>query len=112
MDLIGTFLRRVQAGDTILDVGGNEGGYVWSFRQKCPDTTIHSFEPIPSLYEGLKARFADDPKIHCWNLGVGSKREIVEGVAVHEAWTIHKPGETKYSRNATWGNETFDMTVT
>ncbi len=112
MDLIRTFLRDVQPGDTILDIGANIGGYASTFRQQHPTANIHAFEPVPSVFTELKARFASDPQTFCWNLGVGANRGLIEGVAVHEAWTINRPGETIRGRNATYGQDTFDMEVT
>jgi hypothetical protein len=44
-------------------------------------------------------------------MGVGAASTILRGVAVHEAWTINRPGETARGRNATWGGDTFDMGV-
>lgn len=111
-DLIRTLLRDVRSGDTILDIGANIGGYTHLFRANCPDSPIHAFEPIPSVFAELAARYADAPAISCWKLGVGARCEIVSGVAVHEAWTINRPGETTRGRNATYGGDTFDMTVT
>lgn len=111
-DLIRTFLRDVGPGDTILDIGANIGGYTHLFRLNCPDSQIHAFEPIPSVFAELQSRYALAPGISCWNLGVGAACEVISGVAVHEAWTINRPGETKRGRNATYGGDTFDMAVT
>jgi FkbM family methyltransferase len=112
MDFVQTLICGVKSGDTIIDVGANRGGYCSSFREHCPDVTIHAFEPIPWIYRDLEERFFLDHKIHCWNLGVGAKCETVKGVQVHEAWTINKPGETSHSPNATHGGPVFDMKVT
>lgn len=112
MDLIGTLLRDVPLGGTILDIGANVGDYTYTFRQHCPDAVIHCFEPVPSVFATLEKRHGRDVFVHCWNLGVGAQRETVTGVAVHEAWTINQPGETKRGRNATYGRELFDMQVT
>ena len=112
MDLIRTLLRDVRAGETILDIGANIGGYTHLFREHCPDSPIHAFEPIPSVFAQLQARYADVPGVYCWNLGVGAACDVLTGVAVHEAWTINRPGETRRGRNATYGRDTFDMTVT
>jgi FkbM family methyltransferase len=112
MDLIRTFLNTVTTYETILDIGANVGGYTHLFRGNCPDATIHAFEPIPSIFAELQARYATESGIYVWNVGVGAKDEVVSGVAVHEAWTINRPGETRRGRNATHGASTFDMAVT
>lgn len=112
MRLDRTLLRDVRTGDTILDIGANIGGYTYTFRTDCPESIIHAFEPVPSVFAALQARYVDDPAIHCWNLGVGATCEVIDGVAVHEAWTINRPGETIRGRNATYGGDLFDMTVT
>lgn len=112
MDLIRTFLQDVRPHDTILDIGANIGGYSKLFRENCPEATIHAFEPIPSVFRELSQSMVSDQKFFRWNLGVGAQVETLRGVAVHEAWTINKPGETVRGRNATYGQDTFDMHVT
>ena len=95
----------------VFDIGANEGGYTWSLRQLLPLAEIHCFEPLPAMYDRLRARLATDltDPIYTWPWGVSDREYVETGVAVHEAWTIDKPARAVKGRNATWGGPIFDM---
>lgn len=61
--------------NTIIDVGANEGQFAMKMRKFFPDATIISFEPIPEVFDKLKANFADDKKFipYCCGLGDESR---------------------------------------
>lgn len=102
MDFLRTCLTPVKADPSLLllDIGANVGGHTWLMRQHCPGHEIHCFEPIPALYEGLRDRYAEDPEIRVWPTGMSDHEHIVEGMAVHEAWTLAEVGKAKRGRNA------------
>lgn len=51
----------------VIDGGANRGDTVAKLRARFPGATIHAFEPIPALAEGVRQRFADDERVvvHC-----------------------------------------------
>ncbi len=64
------FLSRLSP-RTVLDIGANEGQFASKVRVACPETFIHSFEPIPSVYARLVSRFSADSRFHAYNIGLG-----------------------------------------
>jgi FkbM family methyltransferase len=48
---------------TLVDGGANRGTTVAALRARFPEALIHAFEPIPALAQGLRARFAADPRL-------------------------------------------------
>jgi len=71
----------------VVDGGANRGGTVAKLRARFPDASIHAFEPIPSLAEHLRGRFAGD-----------------RGVSVHSEALAARDGEIELairSSNAT-----------
>ena len=41
-------------GDCVFDVGANIGLFTLFVSQRCPNTTIYAFEPIPTIFESLR----------------------------------------------------------
>lgn len=66
------FLRGRDLG-TIVDGGANVGNYTAKMRAMFPSADIHLFEPTPALQNGLRERFASDPKVHCYGQALGSE---------------------------------------
>lgn len=60
---------------TIIDIGANEGQFAKKARNLFPNSLIISFEPIPTIYENLKASFLDDKRFKSFNVGLGQKEE-------------------------------------
>jgi FkbM family methyltransferase len=59
---------------TIIDIGANKGQFASRFRLLFPEAEIHSFEPIPQVYQELVGKFSQDAKFHAYNLGLGSDK--------------------------------------
>lgn len=64
------FLRALPIG-TIVDVGANEGQFALCANALFPAARIHSFEPLPDVFERLRARIGSCPAIRAWNLALG-----------------------------------------
>lgn len=69
-------IRRIaEQMDTMLDIGANIGWYSLMASKINPNSTIHSFEPIPTTYSRLIQNFAlnniDD--LYCHNYGFSSE---------------------------------------
>jgi FkbM family methyltransferase len=82
---------------TVLDVGANIGQYYDFLRNRVGfDGTIHSFEPIPELFNEMSARSKNDKlwKIH--NIGLGSENTVLEfNVMAHSVFSSFlKPDNT------------------
>lgn len=58
---------------TIFDIGANAGQFAKLARLLFPEAKIFSFEPIPFVYEQLKANFANDANFEAFNLALGEK---------------------------------------
>lgn len=58
--------------ETILDVGANVGQFALAAARHYPEATIYSFEPLPDIFEELKANTADNHKIRPLNWAIGS----------------------------------------
>ncbi len=63
------FLGLVNMG-TVIDGGANLGHYTVKVRSQYPEAEIHLFEPTPTLFQGLRTRFAGDKKITCHELAL------------------------------------------
>lgn len=57
----------------IFDVGANLGNVTARYRTMFPQAEIYSFEPFPTLYEGLVKRFAGDEHVHVLPLAVSNE---------------------------------------
>lgn len=47
---------------TIIDVGANKGQSIKFFLSLYPKATIYSFEPNPTLYQGLVSKYENNPR--------------------------------------------------
>ncbi|OBV12060.1 FkbM family methyltransferase [Erythrobacter dokdonensis] len=63
-------LRQLQI-DCVLDVGANRGQYAESLRDIGYTGEIHSFEPIPGIFDLLSQAAASDPHWHVHNFALG-----------------------------------------
>lgn len=77
------FARGLNA-KVIVDIGGNRGSDVVNFRLVHPNARIFTFEPLPALFNTLKAKFAQDYNVFAQNVGVsnatGQTQIILEDV--------------------------------
>lgn len=63
---------------TILDVGANEGQFARLARILWPSATVHSFEPLPDIYEILRERYLEDPQVNTYNLALGESAGVLQ----------------------------------
>ena len=56
----------------VLDVGANQGQSVFRFKKLLPDAIVHSFEPSPHMFEGLRANAGGLDNVTLVNSAVGS----------------------------------------
>jgi FkbM family methyltransferase len=54
VDELNMQLQLIKDGDTVFDIGGNIGWYVLHVAQKCPASTIYSFEPLPYTFKQME----------------------------------------------------------
>lgn len=100
MNFLRTLLTPLSPSPFCLDIGANEGGYIWSILQARPQAFIHAFEPLRHFYKLTDRRFADASKVHVFPVGVSNVCEYVPEMQVHEAWTLARPGTAVKGRNA------------
>jgi FkbM family methyltransferase len=64
----------------ILDLGANVGMFSLYFAKLCPDSIIHSFEPVPLTYQVLKKNIEINnfKNIKINNFGISNKSEQLE----------------------------------
>ena len=63
---------------TVLDVGANEGQFAKKIRELAPGAFIYSFEPLPEVFEALKAGFEGDTKFKAFPYGLGQQEESID----------------------------------
>lgn len=64
---------RIEAGASVFDVGANIGMFsLWAYEQAAGDIAIYAFEPLPAIYEMLKANFAQlaSSRLHAFDFGL------------------------------------------
>ena len=65
------FLRQLQTGDCVWDIGANVGWYTTQFAKAIgPYGTVVAFEPVPSCFTALKARVEQIPTVHPVNIAM------------------------------------------
>ena len=69
----------IKDGDVIIDVGANIGVFGLRASQWHRDVQIHSFEPVPDIYDVLKknASLSKNDRFHSYNMGLGSKADTI-----------------------------------
>ena len=63
---------EVQEGDLVLDVGANVGVAAAFFASECRAGRVHSFEPVPPLFELLRENLAHFPACVAHDYGLSS----------------------------------------
>jgi FkbM family methyltransferase len=53
-----------------LEAGAHKGKDTLAMHAQWPKSMIHTFEPVPHLYEKLKEKVSDIPSIHCYQLAL------------------------------------------
>ncbi len=59
--------------ETLIDVGANQGQFATAWKAFFPNTTVHSFEPVPSTFNKLQSNVLDISGVKVYNCGLGSK---------------------------------------
>lgn len=60
---------------SIIDIGANAGQFAEKARALFPNAKIHSFEPIPELFEMLKKKFSNDKLFEAYPFALGMTTE-------------------------------------
>lgn len=94
MDFLQTLQQSCRPDHLRLDIGANLGGYTYLMRQHGPGVIL-AFEPVPSLAEQVRVRFADDPDIQVIPCGVSDRVYTDDGFSILEAWTVAKPEDSR-----------------
>jgi 31-O-methyltransferase len=63
------------ASPTIFDVGANIGLFSRFAAQEWPDASIFAFEPVPMLFDLLRANTEHTPRVEAINVGLGAREE-------------------------------------
>lgn len=68
-------IRKVcKPGSNCLDVGCHKGEILDLFLQYAPQGTHYGFEPIPTLYEDLKKKYAAQTNCHFFDIALSDKK--------------------------------------
>jgi FkbM family methyltransferase len=71
------FFRTVGRMDPILfDVGANLGEYSAELVRRSPQAHVYAFEPGPTAYSDIEARFAAQERVHVLNMALGAAPEM------------------------------------
>ena len=70
--------RYIPEISTILDVGANQGQFALSARYFYPKADIHSFEPVPGVYNTLFQNTRKATSINTYNFALGSTSGTLE----------------------------------
>ena len=76
-----TYLRHdieVHPGDVVIDAGANVGVAAAFFLSECGAAEVHSFEPVPAIFEMLAENMARFPGSHIYLAGLSDREESVE----------------------------------
>lgn len=65
------------ANPTIFDVGANIGLFSRFAAHEWPDASIFAFEPVPMLFDLLRANTEHTPRVETINVGLGAREELV-----------------------------------
>jgi FkbM family methyltransferase len=74
-DLLFSFVRD---GDTFFDIGANTGLYAVTFAQRFPKSRVCAFEPVPQVYEELKANTAGIKNVSIYDFGFSDQPGLVD----------------------------------
>jgi len=70
-----SILQFVPEGGRFVDVGANVGMFTECLRSRRPGCEAFLFEPVREYFDHCKGRFAGDPLVHVFNVGVGPEPE-------------------------------------
>jgi len=70
-EILNNAKKTIKSFDIIIDVGANNGQFQKAAGYHFPNAEIHSFEPIPELYQNLLKR--NQNKVQNYNLALGNE---------------------------------------
>ncbi len=79
--------QRLTRSSNCLDIGCAQGLYLAEMLHLAPAGQHHAFEPIPALYEALRARFRRHPNVQFHNLALSDSAGHTQ---FH--WNVSNPG--------------------
>lgn len=98
-------LLRLLEVETVLDVGANIGQYAQGLRDQIGfKGEIHSFEPIPSVYQALQINAASDPKWHVHNYALSNDDGEAE-IRISNSTTFSSLHDSNERGQARFGEE-------
>lgn len=59
---------------TILDIGANEGQFLWLSKRIWPAAHVHCFEPLPEIFSKLELNASQLPNCSVYRLGLSNQR--------------------------------------
>lgn len=62
----------------VYDVGAHEGWFLHSWKDWCPQASIHAFEPAVEAYEKSRELYGGDPSLSFNNVAVGSRPGMLD----------------------------------
>lgn len=69
----------INDGDTIIDIGANIGLFTMWIQTQAQDTTVHSFEPSPPVFDILQTNaLLHGQNVHVHNFGVSDRKKSAE----------------------------------
>ncbi|WP_428658478.1 FkbM family methyltransferase [Runella sp.] len=84
--------------NSILDIGANHGQFLFAARTRFPNAVIHSFEPLPELFDNLQKKTAGLEGIYINNTALSN---VEEEIAFYESEYSHISSALKVSDNNT-----------
>ncbi len=66
-------LSKCHPVSTIFDVGAHHGVVTGKLREKFPQATVYSFEPLPASFVKLSSAHSHDRQVKCFPLALGEK---------------------------------------
>lgn len=82
----------------IVDVGCNKGDWAACAREHNPQALIFAFEIIPDIAKRAQSRFAEDPKVKVFDVGLGNRFEDVNvyfNEANTEITSLYPPSDAR-----------------
>lgn len=73
------FLRLIQPGMTVLDIGANTGLFSLLAARRSPSVRVHAIEPVPRVFQMLEANVARNhlTNLSCHRLAISDREGIV-----------------------------------
>jgi FkbM family methyltransferase len=94
-----------------FDIGANDGGMSHILSTHCD--FVHAFEPVPYVFEKLRALCETHPNVIPFQFGVSDIKDTVKNLTIYNAWSLLPETCTGISRALDGlGKPSFDMMTT